>query len=1088
MSIKSLKQSDITVRPFKTFKTWFLQNIGDNNELTDAVCDLYKSKFTDPISLFCTNPPSASLLYNPADSDKFRISFGEKTTGIFFDTGSQFYSASANPLNTDGTYKGLVYNAIKSQFYEFSNPEHRFGIETIDFDASGRQKEIRKIRDQVTVGQIPKSMFGESIRPNSVTMIDLSNPDEVYTLADDGYTNLTLTDKYFQKELSLSSMHLTEHHANDRHLILYPTTSFNPLLERFGREVDFDDGYLVIGAPDDSGSLTHPKAGWAHIMKFDTSESIFRSLKTFYSPWSQHAVALEIATDDSWLLELEQGGYVVTSNQPSPYTSEEDRFGSAISLNNQFFAIGAPNIECFSGSKAGTVFVQDKYKGGIDHWGTINVLESGIKDDEFGFAVKINENILAVGAPGYLDDRGAVYIYQRKTFTHQTDPCLDTATSSFYQVLTPEDNFFFPTTNSFCANEFILEDEDSGSLYIEDDTPSFVSGTNTFIFHGRIVAPDNAPNERFGGCIDIYNDTMVIGNDKKPEYGGGKVYVYKFLSESVVISGSNCISGSWVPACVMDKDYGLTASLSLPGFAKENSGDAYGHAVAIEGGNIIVGCPNFGLVTVISQSYNIGAAYAYESGDVFEDGFFCNNCCDPSLLATASCTTVFSDRFVYFGETFGNNWFGTSVDISENRFIVGCPTGQQFVTASYDGSDYTIEMYDREDVHGHIVVYRQDSNLDWKLEKDFRKAKLQGWSKQQFGDSVKMTPQYIFVGAPSYVGTESASAALYPSSYHDLDNLKDKLPMNVSGSVYVYDTPDLNNYFKVGNVFYKNGLVTITDTGSFFGNMLTGTGSRGHLIKFKGEHTIYENEYLIPVEPGEFNISTNPTALLKETVILDINGDGVFDFDDLDLILRYLNKFKFLTGTESEVDNGHEIEQTEAWWNNDIIITEAEDAILLDGFDTDALQEEFEADGGKLTKQIFDKLVEIDQGGYLDFDGDGNSNSFDASILINYFNNIRNQALIDELINDNSTRNTPDQVANYLDNLTGKFNFTRVNPEFNSYLESSSLDKTGSYLSPYVTSIGLYNERYEMVAVAKLAKPIKILQNQPLNFNIRIDI
>lgn len=47
---------------------------------------------------------------------------------------------------------------------------------------------------------------------------------------------------------------------------------------------------------------------------------------------------------------------------------------------------------------------------------------------------------------------------------------------------------------------------------------------------------------------------------------------------------------------------------------------------------------------------------------------------------------------------------------------------------------------------------------------------------------------------------------------------------------------------------------------------------------------------------------------------------------------------------------------------------------------------------------------------------------------------------------------------------------------------------TGSDFQPYITTIGLYNDRNEMVAVAKLAQPIKKREDVDVNFLIRIDL
>lgn len=69
------------------------------------------------------------------------------------------------------------------------------------------------------------------------------------------------------------------------------------------------------------------------------------------------------------------------------------------------------------------------------------------------------------------------------------------------------------------------------------------------------------------------------------------------------------------------------------------------------------------------------------------------------------------------------------------------------------------------------------------------------------------------------------------------------------------------------------------------------------------------------------------------------------------------------------------------------------------------------------------------------------------------------------------------------------FNLTRgiVNPVFWEYENSSSIDPTGSYLAPFITTIALYDDNLNMVAVAKLGEPIKSLPDYPVNFIVRFD-
>ena len=58
---------------------------------------------------------------------------------------------------------------------------------------------------------------------------------------------------------------------------------------------------------------------------------------------------------------------------------------------------------------------------------------------------------------------------------------------------------------------------------------------------------------------------------------------------------------------------------------------------------------------------------------------------------------------------------------------------------------------------------------------------------------------------------------------------------------------------------------------------------------------------------------------------------------------------------------------------------------------------------------------------------------------------------------------------------------------FDEYDYSSSIDPTGSYLAPYITTIGLYDDNNDIVVVAKLPQPIKSLPDYPVNFIVRFD-
>jgi hypothetical protein len=64
--------------------------------------------------------------------------------------------------------------------------------------------------------------------------------------------------------------------------------------------------------------------------------------------------------------------------------------------------------------------------------------------------------------------------------------------------------------------------------------------------------------------------------------------------------------------------------------------------------------------------------------------------------------------------------------------------------------------------------------------------------------------------------------------------------------------------------------------------------------------------------------------------------------------------------------------------------------------------------------------------------------------------------------------------------------------DFNSQSFSTPLPEvkdfvTSSFFEPYVTTVGLYNDNNELLAVAKLAQPIPLSQNTETTIHIKYD-
>jgi len=105
-------------------------------------------------------------------------------------------------------------------------------------------------------------------------------------------------------------------------------------------------------------------------------------------------------------------------------------------------------------------------------------------------------------------------------------------------------------------------------------------------------------------------------------------------------------------------------------------------------------------------------------------------------------------------------------------------------------------------------------------------------------------------------------------------------------------------------------------------------------------------------------------------------------------------------------------------------------------------------------------------------------NEIFLSVLENEFNVSQNPSAVDFNGADFGKIKLHNIKSNIINNKFGGFG---------DYEFSSSVDPTGSYLAPYITPIGLYDDELNMVAVAKLPQPIKSLPEYPVNFIVRFD-
>ena len=1040
---KHLTQSDVTVRPFKTFKNWTIQSID-----------------TSSVDTFG---------YHTYNNGQMVINEGLKISGVFYESSSIFYTASQDPVNPSGEYKRITYSQAQAMFYsDDNNPLNQFGGENMGRDPNTGNQETRVIGNRILSAKIIKNYWDEKIKPNSVHLTDNSNPHTIYEIYDDGYTNLYITSSHFSTYNQLRAIKQVESKsyyfegsgqfffqgnpitfAQARAIraaggetdyieapdswryppMTPPPNIYDAKTERFGFSTSAWYKYIAVGCPADSQSFSANKRGQVDLFQYDNNVHAHRLMYNLKSP-----------------------NYPTSSSISASFSaSMYDSYGWSVSIKDNYMAIGAPNEDpnVTGSSFPGMVYVYHKFKGGADHWGLVATLKGSGSAYKFGEAVSISDDVLVVGAPGVANFSGSVYVFR---------------------------NLSYPLSGSFVWN-------------LEATLTSSLAGSQDY----------------FGSHLEVSSGKLVVGNRKENGNGYAALFTSSlFLSASYYSGGyysssyySSSISASWSEyrTFVRNSDIGdLNLDSPFTSLEISSSIDGFGRRVALDGNNMAI-CAFADRSFIISSTpRSLGAVYFYNYGyDVACNGY----------------------DFTFANKTYGdrsfaiNNNFARSVSLRGGTCAVGYLPDKIQYSASLSGPNLLFENFtfagsnaaDVTGVLGRVSIYSFDSkNVFWSMINTLRRNKEPNLPSYNFGYSVALSDAisgstFLSVGSPVF--TSASNAATFNlirdsgSYYSTSSNSVSFVSGSISGSTLVYNLDDYEDNPKIGNVFYKNGQIVITTPGRDYQSIMTNTGSTGYSLSYQGTHTIYEHEYLLRISPGDFNFSTNPSSLLNQPALFDVNQDGIFDFKDVDLIMRFLNKQRYYT-VVNEDDNGIVLNQDtledESWWNADILQLESVDVLKLEALFVANQTASVDLSGGILTDQIY-KFIQTNliDTMILDIDNNGTIDSRDGAILLHYWLGTLTEQTILQFIDDSSKRIYYTDIKNYIEQYTGILNGFVVNPIFHEYLTSSSYDPTGSYLAPVITTIGLYDESNELAIVGKLGRPIKNLQDWPINIIVRFD-
>ena len=801
------------------------------------------------------------------------------------------------------------------------------------------------------------------------------------------------------------------------------------------------------------------------------------------------------------------GDYVVITNPPSIRYSNQNRFtGSWDSasmkwevwdsywnsgVTSRTSALFGGSIDCY------------KYNKNTDQHDFVNSLTK-----KFESYLVISSEIFNIPPTSSIDtESGLDLVIDDSLYTHSIEDGFGASSDMYEKLLVVGSPYY---TQIIATTSSMLKLSGS-SVEIHDFSRTEFIPLSQSSYIASLYNPDSLITESFGKSVSI-NDSWIAVGSPIINSSLGMVYMYKNISSGsnyawtlfqkitpsgslstalfgrdvklnkasgsnsmIVGCGNNSnaqayyfefLSGSWTQTYTF---YPTTDILPLtfndynPYNATLNIANGFGYAVSTFGDSVIIGAPLDRTVYEFSGSllYQQGSAYIFEK------------CKDQSYTQFELVLKTYGDI-----NTLKNNRLGYSVDIFENNAIVGIPKiNNNSMTSCYVGG--TIEQLhqcnsDFENLlTGQTMLLQKNTeSLDWNILNVYQKKKNYLSPYRTYGNDVSVADKSFVVGSPMTL----------IDSYYQIDvNITQSNDINldnICGKSYIYNFKNLRDEFHVGNVFYKNGKIILMTSGSMFDGLFfnpINNTTYEYDLKFKGQHTIFEKQVICTVSPGEFNVSTNPSAINKPISILDINNNSLFDFQDVDVLLSYMQyKNTSILGIPVSTD-----------WSSSIVITDDEIS-LLNYYKS---QNSYNVKNtSKIVSESISRweIVDTSMQNVLDLNDDNKIDIRDMKILWKYFSNRLTQENYSTYITPACKRKDFGDIIEYMDSISNRTVSPKIKSQFFDYENLAENDKTGSFLAPFVTTIGLYSG-LDLIGISKLGTPIKIIQEIPINFVVKMD-
>ena len=686
---------------------------------------------------------------------------------------------------------------------------------------------------------------------------------------------------------------------------------------------------------------------------------------------------------------------------------------------------------------------------------------TGSIDDKFGSSVSITNNYLAVGAPNFNNGRGAVYVYKYtdSDCIYSLQTILSCSTVTYpnqhgfgYSISLDKKNedklvigsnqlsqsnvyLYFLTSSQWSLNQ-VLSQNTSSQYYT-------IQNTNF-----ELIPSGSQINTRYGYSVSVYDTILAVGapNDLVYwEYSGSQVLrqrgsVYVYSNEE----------------CPVDSGFNFQLSTKLYGDEVTFKDNLFGYSVSVFDKKILIGSPK---PYFPFSSLFISSSIDYYDKTFNQYDFGESTYCGQSLL-------YFVTQSIVNGKIFNKPIIKQmTTDPISKRKEIGKP---------FTAYGYSVSLSDTNLVVGAPIPLNDDFYLSAPLitESGSISQPLYKLTSSYQSENCIITSSFVYFQMEECLDCGFQLSGALSGACDNLIVFVDEqgeyeyASSKIFGKSYIYDMSDLQTNFNVGNVFYNNNKLIINNTGSILNNLTldpTDPNNTYLFMKYNSQITLHEKQYICTVEPGEFNVSTNPTSLTSSLFDYGVINTQTFDFDNLDIILRYIN---------TRITTNH----SEQWWKT-FVSGDVDESIF--NFYSSSYTNYV---ANRLTNELKSKCSKLN----FDVNGDGTANYQDGTIIWKYFiqdftiNNYQNY------LNPRCRRNNYNDMVSFLNQKTGKSNKMLIKNDFFGYNYSSSLDPTGSYLAPYITTVGLYSGG-DLVAIAKLAQPIKNTGEIPINIVVKWD-